>query len=130
MAKYDYKIPDQATPEFLIDEMAKMSMCENYAKKARNILKEAYYARTGIKLDDFINGEEVSKAGEMFIATTVRSDPVRVDTTKLKEEYPDIASKVSTSKGQLATRFSLREGVVNPKVESLIDQIKAELDLD
>lgn len=119
-----------ATPEMLIDEMAKLSLMENQIKFMRNVYKTAYYARTGINVEDMLNGEAKQNTGETFIATTVRSDPSRIDTTKLKEEYPDIAEKCLKATPQLTTRFTLKEGVVNPKVESLLETMKKELDLD
>lgn len=119
-----------ATPEMLIDEMAKLSIMENHIKFMRGVYKTAFYARAGIDIEEMLNGEAKTNSGETFIATTTRSDPSRVDTTRLKEEYPDVAAKVTVSKGQLTTRFSLKEGVVNPKVESLLEQMKRELDLD
>jgi len=119
-----------ATPTMLLDEMGKLSILENYTKKLRAVYKEAYYARQGINLDDFATGQEVAYEGETFVATTSRSDPERIDTTKLKEEYPDIAAACLSSKGQLTTRFSLKEGVTNPIVNDLLAQMKAELDLD
>lgn len=131
MAKF--KAPDlsNATLEFLVDEMAKMSMIENYAKKMRNFYKEAYFAKAGIDTEfipeDF---QEVSNLGEMFTANTTASFPNRIDQTKLKEDYPEVAAAVTKSKGQLTTRFSLNEGVNNPIIGDLIDTLKAELDLD
>lgn len=119
-----------ATPEMLIDEMAKLSIMENHIKFMRKVYKEAYYARADIKVEEMLNGQAKTGSGETFIATTTRSDPTRIDTTALKEEYPDIAAKVSKQTPQLATRFSLKEGVTNPKVESLLEAMKKELDLD
>ncbi len=123
---------DNATPEFLLDEMGKLSIMESQVKRLRAFYKEAYYARTGIKLDNFTLGGSNTEVreGDTFIATTSRSDPNRVNVSLLKEKYPEIAAEVTESKGQLTTRFSLKEGVVNPIVNDLIAQMKAELDLD
>lgn len=119
------------TPSMLADEMGKLSIMESAIKKQRAFYKEAFYARTGIKLDDMANGEVITTdTGELFIADTSRSDPSRVNVTLLKEKYPDIAAEVTEQKGQLTTRFRLKEGVVNPIVNDLINQMKAELDLD
>lgn len=119
-----------ATPEFLVDEMAKLSLIENQAKFLRKVYKEAFLARTGIDVEEMINGEQKQNSGEMFIGTTTRSDPQRVNVSKLQAEEPDIAEKYLESKPQLTTRFSLKEGVENPKVESLLEAMKKELDLD
>jgi len=130
MAKFVAPDLTNATPTMLLDEMGKLSIMENQIKKLRGVYKEAYYARTGIKLDDFANGQEVSNTGELFIATTSRSDPERLDTGKVKKEYPDVAAACTVSRGQLTTRFTLKEGVTNPVVSDLLAQMKAELDLD
>lgn len=121
---------ENATPGFLLDEMGTLSLMESQIKKLRAFYKEAYYARTGIKVDDFADGQEVSNTGDIFVATTVRSDPSRIDTTKLKADYPDIAEECLKQTPQLTTRFQLKEGVVNLVVNDLIEQMKKELDLD
>lgn len=119
-----------ATPEMLIDEMAKLSIMENHIKFMRKVYKEAYYARADIKVGEMLNGETKQDSGETFIANTTRSDPSRIDTTWLKENYPDVAAEATKQTPQLTTRFSLKEGVTNPKVESLLEAMKKELDLD
>lgn len=120
-----------ATPEMLADEMGKLSVVENYVKKLRGFYKAAYLARKGISDPaEFIPESEVSQAGEIFIATTTRSDPERVDLTVLREKYPEIAEECLRSKPQLTTRFTLKEGVNNPIVNDLLTQMKQELDLD
>lgn len=131
MAK-KFEVPDlsNATPTMLVDEMAKLSLIENYAKALRKFYREALYARVDYKVEDFANGEARDYSGEKFTATTTRSDPARLDTTRLKEEEPEIAAKYTTSKGQLATRFTLNGGITNPIVSDLLEQMKKELDLD
>lgn len=131
MAKKSFEVPnlDNATPEMIIDEMGKLSMVENAAKKMRAFYKEALYARTGIDPDKIIS-EPIINSGEMFIATTTQSYPNRLDQTAFKEAEPETFEKYVKQGQQLTTRFTLREGVDNPVVQSLIDQIKAELDLD
>ena len=119
-----------ATPEFLIDEYAKMKLVENQAKFLAKVYKEALYGRTGVNVDNYLNGQATSQAGETFLLTITRSDPNRIDTTKLKEEYPDIAEACTVSKGQLTARPTLKEGATNPKVESLLQQMLQELDLE
>lgn len=149
MAGKRFVAPDlsNATPTSLLDEMAALSMIENQAKKLRAFYKEAYYARVGIK--ELTNGEYshealegdaiverpfpdsgVTKEGENFIATTTLSRPQRISTTLLKEKHPEIAEECTVPGVQLTTRFTLREGVVNPIVNDLIAQMKKELDLD
>lgn len=130
MAKFQAPDLSNATPEMLCDEMGKLSVLENYVKKLRGVYKEAFYARTGIKVEEFLNGQSVDNSGETFVATTTRSDPARINQAKLKEEYPDIAEACTDSKPQLITRFALKQGVTNPVVNDLLAQMKAELDLD
>lgn len=120
-----------ATPGMLADEMGKLSIMESQIKKLRAVYKEAFYARTGIKVEDMLNGEaKVIDEGEIFTITVTRSDPQRVSTTMLKEKYPDIAEECTTATPQLTARPTLKEGVVNPVVNDLITQMKMELDLD
>lgn len=121
---------DNATDEFILDEMGKLSMIENYAKKMRAFYKEVYYSRKGIKNDDDFPIEGVVHTGETFIATTTQSFPNRLDQTALKESKPEIFEEFTKTGQQLTTRFTLAQGVVNPIVNDLIEQLKAELDLD
>jgi hypothetical protein len=131
MAKFQPPDLSNATPEMLADEMGKLSIVENYVKKLRGFYKEAYFARMGIKVEDYLNGQATTFAGgDTFIATTTRSDPNRINQDKLKTDYPDAATACLESKPQLTTRFSLKEGVVNPVVTSLLEDMKKELDLD
>ena len=130
---------DNATPMSILDEMGRLSIMENQIKKLRAYYKEAYYARIGIRkepdgfmLDDhtFPEIDGVVKQGETFIATTTISHPQRVSTELVKEKYPDVAAECTIDSDQLTTRFSLREGVVNPTVNDLLEQMKKELDLE
>lgn len=121
-----------ATPSMLLDEMGKLSMVENATKKLRAFYKEAYYARTGIRIEEMELGDQGARVndGEIFRATTTRTMPMRLDQTRLKEEKPDIYNEYLKQGDQLTTRFELKEGVENPIVNDLMNQIKAELDLD
>lgn len=130
-----------ATPTMLLDEMGKLSLMESQIKKLRAFYKEAYYARTGIRFDEASQGYEyegkpfptiapVVNQGEIFQASTSISFPERVSTSLLKEKYPDIAAECTVESVQLTTRFTLLEGVVNPVVNDLLEQMKQELDLD
>jgi len=130
MAKFQAPDLSNATPEFLCDEMGKLSVVENYVKKLRGVYKEAFLARIGIKADEMLNGQTIDNSGEVFHAMTTRSDPVRIDQEKLKGEYPDVYIACLKSKPQLITRFSLKEGATNPIVNDLLTQMKQELDLD
>lgn len=131
MAKFVAPDLSNATPGMLADEMGKLSLMESQIKKLRAVYKEAFLARTGVDVDNMANGETITfDQGELFIANTTRSDPSRINTTILKTEYPDIADKCLVQNPQLTTRFQLKEGVVNPVVSSLLDQMKQELDLD
>lgn len=120
-----------ATPEFLADEIGKLSLVENYVKKLRKVYREALYAKLDYVPEEFLNGEQRMQQGDTtFMLVTSRSDPQRIDVEKLKAEYPDVAEKCSVSKPQLTSRPSLKEGVVNPIVNDLLEQMKKELDLD
>lgn len=131
MAKQTTLTPDlsNATPEFLVDEMGKLSMIENYAKRMRAFYKEALYARAGIDPDK-IYSDAIVNQGEKFIATTTQSYPTRLDQTALKSEDPETFEKFTKQGKQLTTRFTLAAGVENLIIGSLIEQIKMELDLD
>lgn len=126
-----FVLPDlsNSTPNMLCDEMAKLSVIENYAKKMRAVYKEAYYAKMGIKPEDDTQ-PEVIYAAELFTATTSPSFPRRVNVTKLKDEYPEAAEACTEENFQLTTRFSLNQGVENPLVADLLEQLKKELDLE
>lgn len=131
--KTKFEAPDlsNATPEMLIDEMGKLSVLESYVKKLRGYYKEAYYAQKGIKVEDLINGEAIEGiGGDLFNCQTVRSDPSRFDQTAFAADYPDKFEEYKRSKPQLTTRFTLKQGVVNPMVNDLLEQMKRELDLD
>lgn len=134
MARTARTPPDlsNATPEMLTDEMGKLSVVENYVKWLRAFYKAAYYARKGVPADaaEFIPESSVTQEGDIFVATTTRSDPARVDITLLKETYPDIAIACTKNNPQLTTRFTLKEGVNNPIVNDLLLQMKQELDLE
>lgn len=145
MAK-KFVAPDlsNATPTSILDEMGALSIMENQIKKLRAFYKEAYYARVGIKASKdgiFLETEDKGtisfpevdgfiKEGETFTATTTRSHPERISTELLKEKYPTQAFECTIQGDQLTTRFTLREGVVNPVVNDLLEQMKKELDLD
>ena len=119
-----------ATPTSIVDELGKLSIMENFIKKQRAYYREAFYARQGYQVDGFANGQQQFQNGETFLACTTRSDPSRIDTEMLKEKYPDVAAECTKEKGQLSTRFTLKEGVVNPVVSDLLAQMKKELDLE
>lgn len=134
MAKKSVDAPnlENWTDGAIVDEMAKLSMVENYAKKMRAFYKEALYARKDMSQYDDVNTlpEAVVTSGEIFTATTTQSFPRRIDTTLLKEKYPQEAEECTKESSQLTTRFALNPGIVNPIVGDLIDLIKKELDLD
>ena len=131
MAKKATLIPDlsNATPEFLVDEMGKLSMIENYAKKQKAFYKEALFAMMKIDPELVVNVPYV-QAGETFIATITQSYPTRLDQTAFKDAEPETFDKYVKQGQQLTTRFNLAAGVDNPIIGSLIEQIKMELDLD
>lgn len=130
MAKFTAPDLSNATPEFLIDEMAKLSAMENQIKKLRNLYKEAYYARAGINKEEMAVGVPDVRQGEMFIASTTRSMPRRFDSKALKETNPEVWEAFAVDGDQLTTRFELKQGVENIVVNDLLTQLKQELDLD
>lgn len=121
---------ENATPEMLVDEMGKLSVVENYVKKLRGYYKEAYYARQGIKAENLLSGESKPGGGDLFVCETTRSDPRRFDQTAFAADHPALFEEYKKEKPQLTTRFTLKEGVVKPVVEDLLEQMKRELDLD
>lgn len=124
-------MPDlrNSTPSMLVDEMGKLSVLESHVKKLRAYYKDAYYQKMGIE------SKEISKMpepiqGETFTATTTQSEPQRIDQTMLKEKYPEIAAECTKGSVVTTTRFTLNEGVVNPVVNDLLQQMMRELDLE
>jgi hypothetical protein len=129
--KFEAPNLENATPEMLIDEMGKLSVVEGYVKKLRAYYKEAYYARKEITPEKLASGEAIAGVGgDLFDCTTSRSDPNRFDQTAFGRDYPALVEQYKTSKPQLTTRFTLKEGVANPLVEDLLTQMKRELDLE
>lgn len=122
---------DNATPTMLLDEMGNLSVMEGHIKKLRAFYKEAYYARTGIKIDEDVDTKEFEPmTGETFVATTTQTSPSRFDQKAFAADDPETFEKYKKSKPQLTTRFSLKEGVVNPIVNDLLAQLRDELGLD
>lgn len=131
MAKFIVPNLDNATPTSLLDEMGRLSIMESQVKKLRAFYKEAYYARTGINVDDEnFPMEGIVNVGETFIATTTRTEPERFDQSTFSGDHPDLFETYKKSKPQLTTRFNLKEGVVNPVVNDLLEEMKKELGLD
>lgn len=131
MAKFVAPNLDNATPTSLLDEMGRLSIMEGQIKKLRAVYKVAYYARTGIDVDDEnfpLTG--IVNVGDTFIATTTRTEPERFNQTAFAVDHADLFEKYKASKPQLTTRFNLKEGVVNPVVNDLLEQMKQELGLD
>lgn len=125
------QMPDltNATPTMLVDEMGKLSVLESYVKKLRAYYKDAYYQKVGIESKELGKMPE-PLAGEVFTATTSQSEPQRVNVTLLKEKYPEIAAECTGGSVVTTTRFTLNEGVVNPVVNDLLQQMLKELDLE
>jgi hypothetical protein len=134
MATKKFIAPDlsNATPTMLLDEMGKLSVMENQIKKLRAVYKEAFYARAGINKEEMEVGDPgaIINEGEIFKATTIRTMPKRFDSTALKETNPEVWEAFTKEGDQLTTRFVLKEGVENVEVNSLLEQMKRELDLD
>lgn len=139
MARFVAPNLDNATPQFLLDEMGALSVIESHVKRLRAFYKEAYYARIGI-VPNVAGGfmmeegefprEGVMKEGDTFVATTTMTEPSRFDQKAFAEVYPKIFEEFKRSKPQLTTRFQLKEGVNNPVVNDLLQQMKDELGLN
>jgi hypothetical protein len=127
-----YKMPDlrNATDAFIVDELAKLSIVENYAKKLRAYYKETLYSRRGINpLAE--NIATTDTIGEMFVATTKQYPSTRVSADKVKEAHPDDWETLyGTTINILTTTFALKAGVDNPDMNALLEEIKRELELD
>lgn len=130
MAKATFRMPDlsNATPEFLVDEMGKLSLIENHAKKMRKVLREALFARIGY--DSTIPNENVSIPGEMFQANIGQSHPMRFDQAAFKEDDPDTYQKYCKEGLVTTARFTLNEGQVNPEVSALVKDLLRELNME
>lgn len=126
--KFEYPNLENATPEMLADEMGKYSMMESYVKKMRAYYKEAYYAKMGIDPKAEMTGA-ITMSGDTFVAETSQHASSIVDQEKVKL-VDDWFAKFGKTNLVTTTRFTLKQGVDNPVVNDLVDQLKKELDLD
>lgn len=121
-SKYTMPNLDNATPQYIIDESAKLSIIENYAKKLRAFYKEALNARKGEDAHSTLDGET-------FTAVFSTVSTTRLDQALLKEKYPDIFAECSTESSYPRLTFKLKDGVVNPHMDELMKELYRELDL-
>jgi hypothetical protein len=133
MAKYEITIPQQATPEFLIDELGRMSVAENYLKKKRKMYRAALLAKLDINEDEAKTRKiepSFHEGGELFDIQIDPSESSRLDITRLKEEKPDIYTEYLKDSLGIRALMKLKQGVINPKAEAILEELYMELDLE
>jgi hypothetical protein len=117
-----------ATPQFLVDEMGKLSIAENYAKKMRKFYKEALFARVGIDASAEVAPQQ--HTGERYIASVQQSNTRRLNQQLLQEKYPEIFEECKTDSRVTTTRFSGVPGTQQDEAIKVLEAIYAELGLD
>jgi hypothetical protein len=124
-----YKMPDltNATPAGIIDELGKLSIVENYAKKLRAFYKEAFYARTGI--NPLESGQAQVVEGEIFNMNVSQYETTQLNQDKLKAEFPEAYEACLRHPTITTLRPTVKDAALNPDMDDLIKQIYAELDL-
>lgn len=128
MAKFQAPDLSNATPEFLVDEMAKLSIVENYSKKLRAVYKTALYARVGVDPTQEVKDQD--HAGEKFIGHIEQYDQSRLDGKGILEKYPDIHAEFYKSSKVTKTTFKLKSDAINPELAKLMKELYAELGLE
>lgn len=132
MAKYEAPDLSNATPTHLIDESARLSIIENWAKWMRKVYKEALYARLNLDPALPLNEQSVDsrQVGESFVGNIGQHSSNRFDLERFKADHPTLYAQYLKSSVITALRFDLREGAVKPAVASLIANLRKELELD
>lgn len=128
MPKYDVQIPEQATVEYLVDESARMSIIENYAKKARKMLRERLFAAQGINPEVEVKTQSIM--GETFVGNVEQYSQSRLDTERLKNEEPEIYAKYLKSSNITKMTFAVVNVTVNEGYDKLMRNLRDELGLD
>lgn len=126
-----FQAPDlaNATPEFLVDEMGKLSVAMNHAKKMREFYKTALFAK--LNIDPKAKLEEQFHAGEVFIAKVGQSATTRLNQTRIKEtQAPEWIAEMSDTTDVTRTTFTLAPGAQKPAANELLNQILREMDLE
>ena len=113
---------ENATPEMIVDESAKLSVVENYAKKLRAFYKEALNGRMP-------DAAWTQADGETFTATRSTVEMTRLNMDALKEKFPDAYEACLETISYPRMTFKVKDGVVNPHMDELMKQLYAELDL-
>jgi hypothetical protein len=129
---------ENATPSMLIDELAKLSIIQNYAKKLRDVYKTALFARLNfdpkkpLKGQLELNVEDLKHAekGEKFIGTIEQYGQDRFDTAAFKADHPDLYAKYCKASTITKVTYDLNAPNVFPELAKLMAEIKAELDLE
>ena len=123
-----FKIPENATPEFLIDEMARLSIVVNYAKKQRKMFREALFARVGVNPEH--NVPVQSHLGETYVMNITQSPTSRFNTSKFKDDHPDLYNEYLTTSNITYARPQPQPGKLKDDAEDLVLKLYAELGLD
>lgn len=124
-----------ATPEMLVDELAKLSLIENYAKKMRGTYKQALFGRLNFDTSKSLSTQEVKvrNEGEKFVGIIEQYGQDRFSTTAFKADHPELYAQYCQSSTITKLTFDLKEGVdkpTNPEIQKLMDELRSELGLD
>jgi hypothetical protein len=133
MAKLQQPRLDNVTDGALIDELAKLSIIENYAKGMRKFYREALLGRLGVKPFEALPNNVVGAVfvGETFSANITRTYPQRISSDLVKAEFPDDWQRFCDPNAETTTvRTDLKEGATNPVIGELMESLKKELGLE
>lgn len=124
-----------ATPEMLVEESAKLSLIENYAKKMRKVYKEALFGRLNFNPKEPLSSQpdvKVRNEGERFVGIIEQYGQDRFNSTLFKADHPELYAKYCYPLSITKLSFDLKEGATstNPEIQKLMDELKAELGLD
>jgi hypothetical protein len=118
---------DNMTPEGIVDELGKLSIVENFAKKERKILREVLFAKLGV---DPATIKQQIVNGENFFADIQNTPVTRLDQTAFREAEPETFAKYQKTGDVLYVRPKIKEGTLKPEAQKLANQILAELDME
>ena len=130
MARTPFQAPNlaNATPEMLIDESAKLSLIENYAKKLRKFYREALFARLQIDTTKEVKAQDPN--GETFIAHIEQYGQDRFDSKTFRADHPELYAKYCRSLSITKMTYEVKAPAVQPELKKLMDELRAELGLD
>ena len=118
---------ENATPEFVLDQMGKLSIAENYAKKLRKYYREWLITKLGLNPEAL--GTTELQGEDMFNATFSVGDQNRFSQTAFKEAHPDLYEEFKRDLRVATVRFSAKDGKIEPKASAILEELYAELDL-